>query len=314
MDKTSWTQLRWSSFITVLLLAFALGSARPAKAQISVAIGIGPVVAYPAPVVVYAPPVCPWGYYPYYPYGCAPYGYYGPDWFVSGVFIGAGPWFHGWYGHPWGWGYTSWGPPPPGWGWHPGWGRPPGWYGHPGWDRHDWGRHGWGDRPGWGRPNGWGPNSSGWHHGPGPGWNASNGAGMRANQWRNTNLSGYNNGIYGNRFHSPAMEGYRGSTGRPVFRSPYRGNPYNGYRGNDYGRIGYHGINTAGFHPYANGNAFRGYNHYQPMRGYEGGYQSMRGPSSFHSYQPRGKMGFHGAPQGGFHGGGFHGGFHGRPH
>ena len=24
-----------------------------------------------------------------------PYGYYGPDWFVGGVFIGAGPWFHG---------------------------------------------------------------------------------------------------------------------------------------------------------------------------------------------------------------------------
>ena len=29
------------------------------------------------------------------PYGCAPYGYYGPEWFVGGVFIGAGPWFHG---------------------------------------------------------------------------------------------------------------------------------------------------------------------------------------------------------------------------
>ena len=26
---------------------------------------------------------------------CAPYGYYGPEWFNGGIFIGAGPWFHG---------------------------------------------------------------------------------------------------------------------------------------------------------------------------------------------------------------------------
>ena len=42
------------------------------------------------------------GYFDYAPYDCAPYGYYGPDWFVGGVFIGAGPWFHGphgCYGH-----------------------------------------------------------------------------------------------------------------------------------------------------------------------------------------------------------------------
>ena len=40
-------------------------------------------------------PVCPYGYFDYAPYDCAPYGYYGPDWFVGGIFIGAGPWFHG---------------------------------------------------------------------------------------------------------------------------------------------------------------------------------------------------------------------------
>jgi hypothetical protein len=40
-------------------------------------------------------PDCPYGYYDASPYGCAPYGYYGPEWFVGGVFIGAGPWFHG---------------------------------------------------------------------------------------------------------------------------------------------------------------------------------------------------------------------------
>lgn len=40
-------------------------------------------------------PDCPYGYYETPPYNCAPYGYYGPEWFSGGVFIGAGPWFHG---------------------------------------------------------------------------------------------------------------------------------------------------------------------------------------------------------------------------
>ena len=52
-----------------------------ARAQVVVSIG--------------AAPACPYGYYDYSPYSCAPYGYYGPEWFTSGVFIGAGPWFHG---------------------------------------------------------------------------------------------------------------------------------------------------------------------------------------------------------------------------
>ena len=42
-----------------------------------------------------AAPVCPYGYFDAPPYACAPYGYYGPEWFTGGVFIGAGPWFHG---------------------------------------------------------------------------------------------------------------------------------------------------------------------------------------------------------------------------
>ncbi len=58
-------------------------AAPQAQAQISVGIGIG------------AAPACPYGYYDYAPYACAPYGYYGPEWFVGGIFIGAGPWFHG---------------------------------------------------------------------------------------------------------------------------------------------------------------------------------------------------------------------------
>jgi len=74
---------------SVLALALFAGTSR-ASAQISIGINIG------------APPVCPYGYFDYAPYNCAPYGYYGPDWFDGGVFIGAGRWFHGprdFYGH-----------------------------------------------------------------------------------------------------------------------------------------------------------------------------------------------------------------------
>jgi uncharacterized membrane protein YgcG len=76
----------FSALITVLLLS----STAVAPSQVSVGINLGPV------------PVCPYGYFDYAPYDCAPYGYYGPDWFVGGVFLGAGPWFHGphgFYGH-----------------------------------------------------------------------------------------------------------------------------------------------------------------------------------------------------------------------
>jgi hypothetical protein len=61
-------------------LCFAV-SAPKTQAQVSVNIGVAPE--------------CPYGYYDTSPYGCAPYGYYGPEWFSSGVFVGAGPWFHG---------------------------------------------------------------------------------------------------------------------------------------------------------------------------------------------------------------------------
>jgi hypothetical protein len=75
------------------LALFALASATlsgfsGAPAQVSVNIGVAPV--------------CPYGYFDYAPYNCAPYGFYGPDWFVGGIFIGAGPWYHGhagFYGH-----------------------------------------------------------------------------------------------------------------------------------------------------------------------------------------------------------------------
>jgi hypothetical protein len=78
----------WKAFAAsaITLGLFAGTSATPA--QIGVEIGVAPA--------------CPYGYYDYAPYSCSPYGYYGPDWFNGGLFIGAGPWFHGgrgFYGH-----------------------------------------------------------------------------------------------------------------------------------------------------------------------------------------------------------------------
>jgi hypothetical protein len=71
---------------TLLLLAAAAGigltaTAPNAAAQVAVDVGVAPD--------------CPYGYFDVAPYACAPAGYYGPEWFVGGVFIGAGPWFHG---------------------------------------------------------------------------------------------------------------------------------------------------------------------------------------------------------------------------
>jgi len=83
-----------AALAVLVVLPFA---AVPANAQ--VAVGIGPAVGYPA---YYGPPDCEWGYYSYYPYACAPYGYYGPDWFYGGFFIGAGPWYGRGWGRGWG--------------------------------------------------------------------------------------------------------------------------------------------------------------------------------------------------------------------
>jgi hypothetical protein len=85
--------MRLVKSIAVLSLLCLIGpSSSPVPAQIGVGVGvnIGPE------------PVCPYGYFDYAPYDCAPSGYYGPDWFLNGLFIGVGPWFHGthgFYGH-----------------------------------------------------------------------------------------------------------------------------------------------------------------------------------------------------------------------
>ena len=109
------SNMRYARILAVLGLCLMPASYAHAQ-RIAIGVGIG------GPAYVGPAPACAYGYYPYYPYACAPYGYYGPAWFSGGVFIGAGPWFHGFYGRP----YYS--------------GRP-GFYGRPGW--HDFDNRGW---------------------------------------------------------------------------------------------------------------------------------------------------------------------------
>jgi hypothetical protein len=73
---------KFDVIVLATIAGICLVAATPAaRAQVVVSIGVAPA--------------CPYGYYDYSPYGCAPSGYYGPEWFTGGVFIGAGPWFHG---------------------------------------------------------------------------------------------------------------------------------------------------------------------------------------------------------------------------
>src|ERR1700735_4912832 len=72
--------LRFLLLASVAAFCFTI-TAPKASAQVVVAVGVEPG--------------CPYGYYDAAPYGCAPAGYYGPEWFTGGVFVGAGPWFHG---------------------------------------------------------------------------------------------------------------------------------------------------------------------------------------------------------------------------
>ena len=84
--------VRKTLLLTAASVGFALAASANAPAQVSFGVNIG------------AAPVCPYGYYGYYPYNCAPYGYYGPEWFTGGLFLGAGPWYHGPIG---GYGYVN---------------------------------------------------------------------------------------------------------------------------------------------------------------------------------------------------------------
>jgi hypothetical protein len=76
--------MRQAKFKTLLIAMVGLACTAlltTTQAQVNISVG--------------AEPDCPYGYYDVSPYGCAPSGYYGPEWFTGGVFIGAGPWFHG---------------------------------------------------------------------------------------------------------------------------------------------------------------------------------------------------------------------------
>ena len=103
--------LKYMALVAVMMVPLAYSQA---QVRVGVGIGVGPVGVAVGPAYVGGPPVCAYGYYPDYPYGCAPYGYYGPSYFVDGVFIGAGPWYH--FGHPaWFWNRGVYGRA--GWGW-----------------------------------------------------------------------------------------------------------------------------------------------------------------------------------------------------
>ena len=112
--------LKYVAMLAILMVPLAYS-----QAQVRVGIGIGVGPGYVA-----GPPACAYGYYDYYPYACAPYGYYAPNYFVDGVFIGVGPWYH--WGHP---AYF----------WNRG-GDHDRWYGSRGWDRGWEARRGYGDR------------------------------------------------------------------------------------------------------------------------------------------------------------------------
>jgi hypothetical protein len=75
--------MRQIKYFCLSAVAACLFFASTPKSHAQIAVQIGPA------------PICPYGYYAYPPYYCAPYGYYGPNWFLNGIFIGAGPWYHG---------------------------------------------------------------------------------------------------------------------------------------------------------------------------------------------------------------------------
>ena len=72
-----------SKWLGLTALVAGLSFAAPISSNAQVSINIGPE------------PNCPYGYYDYSPYRCAPSGFYGPEWFNGGVFVGAGRWYHG---------------------------------------------------------------------------------------------------------------------------------------------------------------------------------------------------------------------------
>jgi len=75
--------MRAGTFLVLAAIAAVGFTTNTPKAQAQVGVEVG------------VAPDCPYGYYDVAPYNCAPTGYYGPEWFNTDGFIGAGPWFHG---------------------------------------------------------------------------------------------------------------------------------------------------------------------------------------------------------------------------
>src|ERR1700692_4678125 len=76
--------MRYLKYFGLLgLFVILAGTAANAQVRFGVGIGVGPGYVSP-PAYVGSPPDCR-------------YGYYGPEYFDGGVFIGVGPWFHGFY-------------------------------------------------------------------------------------------------------------------------------------------------------------------------------------------------------------------------
>lgn len=81
----------WKVLLSAAAVCVSMACMPAANAQVSIGVNIGG-----------APPSCPYGYYDYAPYNCAPSGYYGPGYFYNGVFLGVGPWANWGYRHGWG--------------------------------------------------------------------------------------------------------------------------------------------------------------------------------------------------------------------
>src|SRR5467141_2566423 len=64
--------MRYLKYAALLAICMFVAAAPSHAQRVVVGVGVGPAYYGPAPV-------CAYGYYGYYPYACAPYGYYGRD-------------------------------------------------------------------------------------------------------------------------------------------------------------------------------------------------------------------------------------------
>jgi hypothetical protein len=88
--RSNWQNMERLASVAVVVGSFALGfpvstvHAEVISPQVGIQIAV--------PEVGAGEPFCSYGYYGYAPYECAPYGYWGPEFFYGGHFRGAGPW------------------------------------------------------------------------------------------------------------------------------------------------------------------------------------------------------------------------------